>query len=265
MQVLVVSCRIKIKNKKVSKRGVYKLLRTVFIAIYVILLLTLSIPYLLISKMFKILSMGKLYNKLLERFIIFFGKSVIVLAGIKVKVNGAQNIPHRNVLYVGNHQSLVDIPLMLGFIPGIKSFIAKKETAKIPIISWWMKEINCVFLDRHNIRQGMKDMAKAKEFLQGGSSMVIYPEGTRSRSDEMGEFKKGSLKIAIQAGVPIVPVAISGSYLAYEKDKVIRKANITMEIGEPIYPDTLSSEEQKEISEIAYERVKSLLSKTQKF
>ena len=152
----------------------------------------------------------------------------MTLAGVRVEVRGLEKIPNRNVLYVGNHQSIVDIPVMLGYIPGIKSFIAKKETAKIPIISWWMKEINCVFLDRQNIRQGMKDMAKAKEFLQTGNSMVIYPEGTRSKGDEMGEFKKGSLKIAVQGGVPIVPVAISDSYLAYEKDKVIRKAKIKM-------------------------------------
>lgn len=239
------------------------MIRTSIVAIYVIAMLILSIPYLMITKLSKLLSLKRLHKLLVEKFIIFFVKSALTLAGVKVEVNGLNNIPNRNVLYVSNHQSIVDIPVMLGYIPGIKSFIAKKETAKLPIIKWWMKEINCVFLDRHNIRQGMKDMAQAKQFLQTGTSMVIYPEGTRSRSDKMGEFKKGSLKIAVQAGVPIVPVAISGSYLAYEKDKMIRKATIKMAIGNPIYVENLSKEEQKEMPEIAYRRVKSLLSKNQ--
>lgn len=237
--------------------------KTIIVAIYVISVLILSIPYLLLTKIFNLLSLKKLHKLFIEKFLIFFGKSVITLAGVKVEVTGLHKIPNRNVLYVCNHQSIVDIPVMLGYIPGIKSFIAKKETAKLPIINWWMKEINCVFLDRHNIRQGMKDMAKAKEFLQTGTSMVIFPEGTRSRSDNMSEFKKGSLKIAVQAGVPIVPVAISGSYLALEKHNLIKKARIEMEIGSPIFVENLSNEEQKEISEITYQRVKSLLSKKQ--
>lgn len=239
------------------------MLRTILVAVYVVVLLVLSIPYMLIAKLCNALGLKGMYDTLIRVFVGFFGESVLFIAGVKVEVSGLENLPKRNVLFVGNHQSIVDIPLMLGFIPGIKSFIAKKETAKLPIIKWWMKEINCVFLDRQNIRQGIKDMAKAKEFLESGTSLVIYPEGTRSKTGEIGEFKKGSLKIAVQANVPVVPVAVSGSSLVFEKDRLVRKAKVKMAVGEPIYIDKLTQEQQKDIAEIAYERVKTLFNQIQ--
>ena len=242
------------------------MLRTILVGIYVVLLLIIAIPYLLIAKLMNFLGLIGLYNWLLESFLIFFGKSVLLVAGTKMVVTGLENIPKRSAMFVGNHQSLVDIPIMIGYVPGVKGFIAKKETAKLPIIKWWMNEIKCVFLDRHNIRQGMKDMAKAKELLQSGHSMIIYREGTRSRSEELGEFKKGSLKIAVQAGVPIVPVVVNGSYLVYEKNKKIQKATVQMVIGKPINIHELTLEEQKDISETVQKQIGKILNdmKTQK-
>ncbi|SES84931.1 lysophospholipid acyltransferase family protein [Anaerobranca gottschalkii] len=240
------------------------MIKSLIVAAYVIIMLILSIPYLLIIKLCKFLGLKKVYSTLLNSFLIFFCRSAFWLAGVKVEVEGLENLLDRNMIFVGNHQSMVDIPVMLGYIPGIKGFIAKKETKKLPIINWWMEEINCVFLDRHNIRQGMKDMAKAKGLLEEGKSLVIYPEGTRSKSDQMGEFKKGSLKIGVQAGVPIVPVAISGSYKIFEEERKIKKGKVKVKIGEPIFIERLSEEEKKDISQLAYERVKGLLEKIQK-
>ncbi|QNO15105.1 1-acyl-sn-glycerol-3-phosphate acyltransferase [Alkalicella caledoniensis] len=238
------------------------MLSTVILAIYVVVFLLLSLPYLAIVKLVRVIGLKNVHEKMLEVFVQFFGKSVIRVVGANVEVEGLENLPKGNVLFVGNHQSYADIPIMLGFIPGVKSFIAKKETRRIPVVSWWMVEINCVFLDRQNLRQGMKDMAKAKEFLQEGRSMVIYPEGTRSQNDDMGEFKKGSLKIAQQANVPVVPVAILGSYKLYEQQKKIKKAEVKLTIGEPIFIEKLSKEEQKEIAEIAENRVRIMLKST---
>ncbi|SHJ78935.1 1-acyl-sn-glycerol-3-phosphate acyltransferase [Anaerobranca californiensis DSM 14826] len=235
------------------------MLKSIIIALYVVILLILSLPYLLAVKLCKFLGFKNIHYRLINLFITFFCRSAFCLAGVKVEVEGLENLPEGNMLYVGNHQSIVDIPVMLGYVPGIKGFIAKKETKKLPIINWWMEEINCVFLDRHNIRQGIKDMAKAKELLEEGKTLVIYPEGTRSKGDQMGEFKKGSLKIGVQGGVPIVPVAISGSYKIFEENRKIKKGQVKLKIGQPIFIEDLSEEEKKDISQIAYQRVKELL------
>lgn len=235
------------------------MLKSIIVALYVVILLILSLPYLLAVKLCKFLGLKNIHYRLINLFITFSCRSAFWLAGVKVEVEGLENLPDRNMLYVGNHQSIVDIPVMLGYVPGIKGFIAKKETKKLPIINWWMEEINCVFLDRHNIRQGIKDMAKAKELLEEGKTLVIYPEGTRSKGDQMGEFKKGSLKIAVQAGVPIVPVAISGSYKIFEENRKIKKGQVKLKIGQPINIEDLSEEEKKDVSQIAYQRVKELL------
>ena len=240
------------------------LLKTLILAIYVVMFLILTLPYLLLVKLVRLIGLMSLHERMLEVYLGFFGKSVIRIVGAKVEVKGAENLPRGTVLYVGNHQSYGDIPIILGSIPGAKSFIAKKQTRKIPIVNWWLKEIKGVFLDRENLRQGMKDMAKARDFLQNGRSMVIFPEGTRSRSDNMGEFKKGSLKIAMQAGVPIVPVAISGSYKLYEQEKRIKGAKVNLIIGKPIIINELSKEEQKDIAKIAENEVRVMLESTLK-
>ena len=106
-------------------------------------------------------------------------------------------------------------------------------------------------MDRENPREALKAINQGAENLRSGYSMVIFPEGTRSKSHNIGEFKKGSLKMAIKAKVPIVPITIDGSYKIFEEHNGwLRKGEIKLTVGKPLYLDKLTSEEQKKLSEI---------------
>lgn len=174
-----------------------------------------------------------------------WAKDLLKLAGAKVTVTGAENIPSdRAVLFVSNHQGNFDIPILLGCIDKPKAFIAKIELLKMPILRTWMKQMNCVFMDRDDMRQSLRVMSEAAEYLKQGYSMAVFPEGTRSRGNTMGEFKAGSLKIAIKANAPIIPVTIKGSYKLMEKNGfIIKPAEVEMIISEPIETFNLTKEQ----------------------
>ena len=186
-----------------------------------------------------------------------WAKDLLKLAGARVKVIGAENVPiDRTVLFVSNHQGSFDIPILLGCIDKPKAFIAKVEMLKMPIIHTWMKQMNCVFLDRHDLRQSLRIMNEATEYLKEGYSMVIFPEGTRSKGKTMGEFKAGSLRIAIKANVPIVPVTINGSFKLMEQNGfIIKPAEVDIIISEPIETFGLIKEQANAL----HEKVRSII------
>ncbi|MBN2898763.1 MAG: 1-acyl-sn-glycerol-3-phosphate acyltransferase [Clostridia bacterium] len=151
-------------------------------------------------------------NQLIDDVATRWSSNLLSLAGCQVTVIGEEHIPKdQTVLFVGNHQSNFDIPILLTYIKGTKGFIAKKELEKMPIINQWMRAINCVFMDRDNLRQSAIAINQGIKFLKAGTSMVVFPEGTRSRDGEPLEFKQGALKLATKSGVPVVPVTIKGS------------------------------------------------------
>lgn len=179
-----------------------------------------------------------------------WGRDMLQNIGAKVVIEGKENLPEGNCLFVGNHQGYADIPLMLGYMGKPMGFIAKKEMEKIPIMSYWMRQMNCIFIDRENIRESVKSINEGAEILKNGYSMVIFPEGTRSKGTDVNEFKKGSMKLGIKSGVPIVPVSIDGSYKIYEGNgNRIKPALIKVVIDKPIYPNELTKEQQNNITE----------------
>lgn len=172
-------------------------------------------------------------------------------AGIRLKVTGLENLPKSNCLFVSNHQGYFDIPALVSGTRKGMGFIAKKEMESYIIINYWMKKIHCIFMDRENIRESMKSINEGAEYLKKGYNLGICPEGTRSKGKAVGEFKKGSMKLAIKSGVPVVPVAINGTYKAREANGgAIKPADVTLVISKAIYPLELSKEEQSNLSEI---------------
>ncbi|MEG2931737.1 MAG: lysophospholipid acyltransferase family protein, partial [Ruthenibacterium sp.] len=149
-----------------------------------------------------------------------------------VTVNGRENIPaDRAVVFTPNHQSDYDIPLMLTQLGRVYPLVAKVETLKIPLVRTWMRLFDCVFIDRDNPRQAVSAIKEAGALLTGGTSIVVFPEGTRSKCDTMGEFKGGAFKMAFAAKAPIVPIVIDGSYRAMEANhNLMCPAHITMTI-----------------------------------
>ena len=181
----------------------------------------------------------------------------VKISGAKVNVFGEENIPKDiPVVFIGNHQGNFDIALFMSYINKPKGYIAKIEMKKVPVISTWMEYMNCVFMDRSNLRKSAQAIIEGVKILKGGHSLVIFPEGTRSKGGAVGEFKAGSFKLATKAKVPIIPITIDGSYKLMEQNKSkIKPAEVNLYIHPMIETKELSKEEQNELPE----RVKNII------
>ena len=189
-------------------------------------------------------------EKYLHSLVRKWANLIVNLIGIKIEVRGQENLPSSNCVFIMNHQGALDIPVILASIDRPMGFISKKEMEKIKFMSYWMKQMKCIFIDRGNIRESIKVINQGIEYVKNGYSMVICPEGTRSKGPNVGEFKKGSLKLGIKSGALIVPIAINGTYKAREANhNKLKSANVTLTILKPINPNELSKEEQNGLSE----------------
>lgn len=191
-----------------------------------------------------------LKDRVSRKLIRFAFRSILFLSGVKVTAEGLENIPADTpVLYVGNHRGFFDIIASYTLFPGVTGFVAKKEMEKIPLLSLWMRYIRCLFLDRSNIKEGLKTILEGIELVKSGISLCIYPEGTRCRSEhelDMLEFKEGSLKIAEKSGCPVIPVAALHTADILENHfPFIHATHVTIRFGAPIDLKALSKEERK--------------------
>jgi len=180
-----------------------------------------------------------------------WARRVIWITGSKVNISGQENIPKdRGVVFIANHQSYLDIPVMIGYIDKPKGFIAKIELLKIPILSMWIKYLGGVFIVRNNPKQSLKAINQGAEKIKKGSSMVIFPEGTRSADGKLGEFKPGSLKLAVKSGAPVVPVAIKGTVNILPKKKfAIKPSQVEVYVLPPIMQDEDAKKDTNDLME----------------
>ncbi len=223
-------------------------MRTVLVALTVIVFLIGTLPLLLIFLLIK------LFNKRAcavasQAVIKVVFKLVLFLAGAKMQVRGTENIPKdRPVLFISNHRSYADVPMAYSTLVGATGFIAKKEIRRIPVLNIWMTNMTCLFLDRNDMRQGLKTILKSIDYVKAGYSAFIMPEGTRNHNEEMLEFKEGSFKIAEKSGCPVIPVAISNSDALLELHMPwVKKARVAISYGKPIETANLSKEEKKSL------------------
>jgi 1-acyl-sn-glycerol-3-phosphate acyltransferase len=178
-----------------------------------------------------------------------WSKFTINIIGIDLDVQGLENIPNETCVFIGNHSSILDIPIILYSTNRNLGFIAKKEMLKTPIIGYWLRNSKCVPLDRENPRNAIVSMNEAVKNIEEGNSMVIFPEGTRNKEGKVGEFKKGSLKLATKSKVPIVPVSIDRASRAFEDTRSFKPTKIKVVFGKPIDTKNLSKEDEKDLIE----------------
>ncbi|MDN3426399.1 lysophospholipid acyltransferase family protein [Microbacterium sp. APC 3898] len=164
-----------------------------------------------------------------------------------VTITGLEKLPEGPVLFVSNHEGNFDIPVLLSKIPKPFGFISKKEVKKLPIIPLYMEQMNCVFLDRTDRRSALKSITDTVGKLKEGHSILIFPEGTRSKGEGMGEFKSGFMRIAKDSGVPIQPIAILGTSEIMEKNNnKVLPADVAVQLLDPIPADVIEQLNAKE-------------------
>ena len=225
--------------------------------------LILKIPAMIRTKTLTKKGLNEERDKLVYKNTTSWARTLLKVAGVKVIVHGVENIPKdTNVLYIGNHQGNFDIPIYMSEIPGLKGFVSKIEVKKIPGVRTWMEYMYCVFMDRSSLRKSGEAIIEGIKILKKGHSLVIFPEGTRSKGDKMGDFQAGSFKLATKSKVPIVPVTMSGSYKIMENNKkkwMVKPAVVDLYIHPAIETANLNKEEQDALITNVYEIIKSKL------
>lgn len=210
--------------------------RTLYITIWVVLsTLVLGLAVIIISFFVKC-------GNPLHRIARLWGCSILVASRIKVTVEGLSRIdPQRPYIYMPNHQSNFDIPVLLGHLTVQFRWLAKMELFKIPIFGHAMRKAGYISIDRNNRESAIHSLKVAAEKIRNGVSVLIFPEGTRSRDGKIQPFKKGGFVMAIDSGVPIVPVIISGARSIMTKGKFrVNPGRIRMSIQQPIDTTTYS-------------------------
>ena len=201
-----------------------------------------------LSSFFAILLTGKKEN--FKFFGVIWGKTLSFIFNIKLIVKGKHNLQDRNYIFASNHASLIDIPLLLIAVNRYTVFIAKNELSKIPIFKSILDRAGFIFVDRKNNDSAVKSMNNLMEDIKKTPrSVAIFPEGTRTRDGKLLPFKKGAAIFAINTNIPVVPVAISGTY-GWSQKKLfdLSQSVITFEFGEPIITKNYSFEDRDHLT-----------------
>lgn len=223
---------------------------------YFIILLLLTQIFRLYLFVFKKVISPEKHDYYVYKMVNLWSSYILNVLGVKVNIKGMENLPKENCVFISNHQGNADFLVLMSRLNTNLGFVAKKEILKIPIVRTWMKEMHCVFIDRENIRKSLIAINKAIENVNNGYSMLIFPEGTRSKSHELGEFKKGSMRVALKAKAPLVPIVLDNSFQVFEASKgKLKPATISMSILEPIYVDDLTKEEKSNLADIIKEKI----------
>jgi 1-acyl-sn-glycerol-3-phosphate acyltransferase len=153
-----------------------------------------------------------------------WGRSLCGKLSVNLVVEGERKLPDGPVVFVSNHQSYADIPIFCAAVTDKQfGFVAKQSLARLPFFGKWISEIRSVFIERDDARASLRAIESGIGLLDQGFSLVIFPEGTRSKGGEMAEFKKGSLRLATKPGLPIIPVSMSGSWHIIEEHGRVKK------------------------------------------
>lgn len=191
-----------------------------------------------------------------------WAKLILKTGGIRVRVEGLENIkPGGTVIFCSNHPSAMDIPILLASLPVQFRFLAKRELFQLPFLGWHLRRSGHIAVDRARPHEAMKSFEEAAVKIQAGCPVVLFPEGTRSRSGQMLPFKAGSFYLAIRSGVPVVPITLNGTRYVHEPDTLhVRAGETQMIIHPPIPTAGLAPEDVKALSERVRERIASRLS-----
>jgi 1-acyl-sn-glycerol-3-phosphate acyltransferase len=222
------------------------MIRLLIFFIYAVLV-TIATPFLFLYIKLFYKNKQKQQDKFVQTFVRRVFKRVLFICGVKTTVIGLENVPQDTpVLYIGNHRSYFDILISYTYFKHPTGYIAKKEMLRIPLLRTWMKYVHCLFLDRDNTKEALKTILEGISNIKNGYSQVIYPEGTRAKTDEILPFKEGALKIAEKTNCPIIPMVQNNTSACFEDHMpFFRKTHTVIEFGKPIIISELAPEDRK--------------------
>jgi len=173
----------------------------------------------------------------------WWARQLLWINGAEWSAEGWERVPEEirngtmSAIFMSNHESHLDPPLLMGAIPVMAVFIAKKEIRNMPFVGWLTRAAGIIFIDRGNSEKAAKSISEAAEQIRQGKNVVIFPEGTRTRDGRLGQFKKGGFSLAIKAEVPIVPLATVGGWEVLPKGaRHLRPAKIQVIFGKAVHP-----------------------------
>ena len=200
-------------------------------------------------------------GKILSKIVKYWARTIFLSAGIKTKIIGLENLDSsKNYIFAANHSSSLDIPLMLGFIPFWIVPISKIELKWIPFLGWAMQMAGHVFVDRSKHERAMSSIQSIKiSLLKRPRSILLFPEGFRTKDGQVNQFKSGGLSLGIEAKLPIAPVAIIGTFDSLKKgSKLFINNLLIIKVGNPIDTRGYTEKDRKILANIVCDRVKEL-------
>jgi 1-acyl-sn-glycerol-3-phosphate acyltransferase len=221
------------------------MIRTVFYAVHVFFVFFFSFITLIPFFILRYITGNKVWENFNRADVSFWSWVGLLGTGSTFDVSGTENVPEGSAVFISNHQSHFDIFIILCYIKKMVGFIAKIELRRVPILNTWISLLHGIFINRNNMRDSYNTIEEGIKNLKKGYSLMIFPEGHRSKGPVPGVFKSGSFKLAILSNTQIVPVSIKDSYKIFEETGRIRPAHVTVRIHPPIKVEGLSEDEKR--------------------
>lgn len=202
---------------------------------------------------------GKRQHRIAQRW----ARMVMRLIGVEVVVTGAENLtPGQAYVFCSNHLSLIDTPLVFGYLPWEFRILARHGLWRVPFLGWHLKRAGHMPVNREDARAGLRNLTAAAERVREGMSVLVFPEGGRSPDGTMGEFKPGAAYVALKAGAPIAPFCIVGSREIHRKGTpTLHPGRVELHLGRPIPTIGMSPRDARDLTTLARERIAELLEK----
>ncbi|MBU0929384.1 MAG: 1-acyl-sn-glycerol-3-phosphate acyltransferase [Spirochaetes bacterium] len=222
------------------------MLRTIAFYSWFWITLVLSTPLCVVFLALRGLGLGNATGACFARFLGAWARSCVAVSGSTIEATGLERIPaEKRLCFVANHQGDFDIISMLALLKRQVGFISKRAGLYVPIMNIWLGAMGSVFIDRKDVRKGLKSIDRGIRLIRKGQALAIFPEGTRSRSPAIGPFRNGSFRLPVRAGAVIVPVTIDGTWRIWEERRRIVPGRIAFTVHEPIPTEGLDAEQRK--------------------